>query len=60
MDGRVVQTYSGPNIPRQPMFVVLSLGVDNSRGTPDPDAFPARMFVDDVTIVSNSFSSFRR
>jgi beta-glucanase (GH16 family) len=60
MDGKPVQTYSGPNIPREPMYLVLNLGVDGSRGTPDPDAFPATMRVDRVSIASKSFSSLRR
>ncbi|MCU1499696.1 MAG: putative secreted protein [Acidimicrobiales bacterium] len=52
VDGVARWTYTGPGIPREPMYLVMNLAVGGWAGTPDPAAFPARMVVDSVKITA--------
>jgi beta-glucanase (GH16 family) len=50
IDGRLAFTYSGPNIPKIPMYLILNLATGGATGATDTKRLPATMLVDWVRI----------
>ena len=50
IDGRVAYTYSGPNIPSVPMYLIVNLATGGATGRTDATKLPATMLVDWVRV----------
>ena len=50
IDGRATYTYTGPNIPKVPMYLILNLATGGLTGPTDTSRLPASMLVDWVHV----------
>jgi beta-glucanase (GH16 family) len=50
IDGRVAYTYTGPNIPNVPMYLIMNLATGGATGPTETTKLPATMFVDWVHV----------